>query len=215
VAYRVSGFIGQPPIDRISAEHAYGSPIPDLVWEAIAVAFEQFGEDTNVLSSAPRVNENRNDDRSYPIAQRKAVKSLDRALLALAEMQSDPGMIRAMSIASMDQPGGAASGGELWSTLKAAEFAIHRATHIVHRAGTPPTVGRTEEDARKILARTVLSALNAGGLDTGLTGWGEAYLGETLAEEHLTRAERLIWALKVHVAESPSAFVRWLRGAIE
>lgn len=217
VAHLVSGFVGRPPIERAEAERAYGSPLPDSVWKDIVKGFEKFTEVHNVLSSAPRINRNRNDVRSYTLAQKNALKALDAALRGLSEMERDPGMIRAMSLASMSQPGGAASGGELRATLDAAHTALFRAAAIVHRADTPPVVDTSEEDARKRLAQKVLTALEAGGMDTHLTGWTEATLTpeSALGEADMTPAERLISALEVHLAETPSAFVRWLRGAIQ
>lgn len=213
-AFRASGFVARPPIDRKDAECAYGSPLPDAVWQEIVRSFDEFGEAVNVLSKGPRLNQNRNDARSYPLAKKKAAKSLDAALVGLSQMQNDDGMMRTLSIASMNHPGGATCSGELRASLEAARTALLRAAAIVSRADNPPVVGGTEEDARKALAGRILGALAAEGMDTCLTGWNEERFENGLAEADMTPAERLVSALEVHLAETQSAFVRWLRGAV-
>jgi hypothetical protein len=214
VAILRSGWVAMPPIDREEAAAILGVQVPPEAWRGIKRAFVRFSDLTAVIAG-PRVNNNRDDPRSYTVARDRAEADLECALMLIMGTLEKRDIVEAMTVASMRSPDGAETGGDLRDALKAASFAIRTAKRIVRRAVNPPVVVASEADARKRLARDILAVLADSGLPRDLTGWTEARNAEGLAEADMTPAERLISALGVHEAETPSAFVRWVRGACE
>lgn len=214
VGLPVSGFVPSPPIDRQAAEKLLGASIPESVWKDVARCFRDHGERLNSLAALPIDNDNRNDGNSYNAGRKQAERKLAKALELIRGVSENRQLCRAASEIYTMKRDGLPNARAINEDLHAATMAIVSAKARFKFATDPVFVSEdSPAKARRDLAIGVLGALEVAGLNTRLTGWAEDAFDEKMSESDMTPAERLLSALAVHDAATPSAFVRWLRGA--
>jgi len=215
----------EPTISQAEAESILGSPISEVVWDAIWRAFENCGAHIQLLD-APRANQNRNDKASYGVARRKAIRHLNKGK-PLAELGIDRELLRQFAenaeLAALltkagiawlrDHPDEFAERYD-WRVLSRTDpDAIKKSLMILQEAEPRPFQPMGVGQAKAELARRIHAIFERENLPTELSTGYE--LSEWAAEADMTPFEQLISALGVHESERPSALSAWLRACLQ